>query len=336
MSSLLKLKIIKSQPDLKLSSRNFSYCTDVNKKNNNEKNLSDKRNVKKMKRFICRNEEKFKDILPSTKSLVFPSTLPTYKNLRISSESKMSNNFIIPKKKRVYAHPSNFNNNNNNNNINGISLPKMIKIPKLTLLKNNNNNYNNITSYNSSNKKENKLPDFKTNTQRNLFKNQSIIKETEIENNINKFYYKIFPKNVKEKPIEKKSLINNVLNFYSAYDNENVETIIRKENAKRMKMNRSAIKLALKNDTSKEKIKILKNKAKFIGNIINYCYPKAFVFKIKQKTEQLKKEKKKLFKNFILPTIEMDLIRKRQNELQTINLINNSFNIINISHSKNK
>lgn len=225
------------------------------------------------------------------------------------------------------------NNNKNNSQIisNNISSIKKIKIPKKIL---SNRRYRNKTLDDISFLKDESLLNSKRlKTQKNILTNKIILKEQKKEEQINNIYYKIFPKHVKEKYIEKDKIFNNVYNYYCCNNSEQFEEMIKKENLKRIKLSKSLIKFTLKNEEIKNKIIMLRNKTKFIGGIINYCYPKAFIHKINQKNKQLKEQRDLLHKNYLLPPKEIDLLKKIKNKKMAINLINNSFKIINRKNS---
>lgn len=311
--NLMKIKNIKSQPNLSLSNSSRNKVSFLDQIKNNSY-LSNKKFILKC---IHLNTDKFRNITACTKSQIFSSALPLYKIEKYQNKIKLKNN-------NIYKSCSNIKSTNPSSTL------KYIKIPKLNL--SNKKYINNCTAFNISIIKNKNTQENKCKTQRNYLRNKKI----KNENDINNVYYKIFPKHIKEKPVEKINVINNIYNYYNCNENENFEQIIKRENDKRLKLNKPLIKLPLKNEDTKEKITILKKKANFIGNIINYCYPKAFVYKIKKKTYQLKKERKQFLENYILPTKEMDLIKQKENEKTTISLLNNSFNIINKKNFKNK
>lgn len=311
--NLMKIKNINSQPNLSLSNTSRNKVSFLDKIKNNSC-LSNKIFILKC---IHRNTDKFRNLTACTKSQIFSSALPLYKTDKYPNQIKSNNNNI-------------YNSCSNIKSTNPSSTVKYLKIPKLNL--SNKKYINNCTTFNISIMKNKNIQEYKCKTQRNYLRSKNI----KNENDINNVYYKIFPKHIKEKPVEKINVINNIYNYYCCNENEKFEQIIKRENDKRLKLNKPLIKLPLKNEDTKEKITTLKKKAKFIGNIINYCYPKAFVYKIKKKTYQLKKERKQFLQNYILPTKEMDLIKQRENEKTTISLLNNSFNIINKKNFKNK
>ena len=80
----------------------------------------------------------------------------------------------------------------------------------------------------------------------------------------------------------------------------------------------------------------MRNKSTFIGSLVNYCNPRVFAYKIKQKTKKLREKQKKLFLNYVVPTKQADLLKKRENDKITSDLINNSSYIINKNNSKIK
>ena len=306
---------------VKIDSKNISFNS-RNQSNslNKTKNTTFSSKKSTRKRFIEHNSNKFncKKYLNFSKSQIYPNSL-IYHKKEFYNKEKINNNNI----------KTNFSDIISKNT--SSSLPN-IKIPKI-----------NIQHANFHNKKSNNLPFPKNDnlyqknrfqTQRNYIKSKSNFKEGIDEEDINKIYYKIFPKHLKEKPIEKVTIINNLYNYYCCNNNEQFEQIIDKENERRKKLKKSLIKLPLKNEESKNIIRSLKNKAFFIGNIVNYCYPKAFVYKIAQKTKQLEQKRKQMNKKYLLPTEEADLLNKKRNDKITISLINNSFNILNRKNIK--
>ena len=301
--NLLKLRLNRSQS-------NFNSKINSRKQlNTSDSSISSKKKLIKKKLLNLK-------ILHLKKS---PSSLNFTKSQILLNQVKLNNQISAQKK---------INNNSQiiSNNIS--SILNKIRIPKKVLTNRKNKNNNSFLN------DESLLKTKRLKTQKNMINNKIILNEQKKEDQINNIYYKIFPKHIKEKPIEKDSIINNAFNYYCCNNSQQFEEILKKENLKRTKLNKSLIKLTIKNDETKNKIKILRNKAKFIGGIINYCYPKAFVLKINQKKKLLQEQRNLLHKNFLLPSEEIDLIKRIKNYKLTINLINNSFNIMNEKNSK--
>ena len=309
---ILKIRFNNSQPDLSFNLNSRNELNSLNQTRNTTFSLN--------KQSLRKNFNKRNKLTDSSKSQILSNSSFLYnKNISVNHEKENNNNesnfsFIISK--------NNF-----------ASFPKII-IPKKD---SQSNIISNKTSFDEVLiKNESFTQSKKSKADRNHIKIGTNIKEKLSKKELNKTYYSIFPKHIKEKPIEKITEINNLYNYYCCNNNEQFQQMIYKENLKRKKFNKSLIKLALKNDDTKTKIKILRNKSTFIGSLVNYCYPRVFAYKIKQKTKELRENQKKLFLNYIVPTKQADLLKKRENDKITSDLINNSFYIINNNNSKIK
>ena len=317
---LFKIRINNSQNNSisNLSSRNQLYTLNKNKNTT----FSSNKNSLRKKKYNEHNSNRFnfKKILDFSQSQILSNSIISDRKEYCSNKKKI-NNMIKTNLSTIIL-------KNNSSSLPNIKKPKIIT-PFLN--SNNETSYNSSLSKNDISEQKNKLQ-----TQRYFIKSKSIIKEEIDEKHINKIYYKIFPKHIREKPVEKITVINNLFNYYCCNNNEQFEQLIIKENERRKNLKKPLIKLSFKNDDTNNKIKTLRYKTKFIGNIINYCYPKAFIYKINQKTKQLELNKKKIIKKFTLPTKAADRLKKKENDKLTIDLINNSFNIINMNHKLKK
>ena len=310
----LKIRFNNSQPDLGFNLNSRNEFNSLNQTRNTTVSLN-KRDIGK--KFNENNSNKLTKLTDS--GILSNSSLLYNKNISLFHEKENNNN------------ESNFSYIISKSNL--TSFPKII-LPKKVLQNNKNNCKTSNDDVFLKNKNFNQLKRLKSD--RNNLKNGNNKKERLNKKELNKIYYKIFPKHIKEKAIEKITEINNLYNYYYCNNNEQFEQIIYKENLKRKNDNKSLIKLALKNDDTKSKIKILRNKSTFIGSIVNYCYPRVFAYKIKEKTKKLKENQKKIFFNFVLPTKKADLLKKIENDKITLDFINNSFNIINKNNSNIK
>ena len=317
----LKIKInnnnTQSNLSLILNSRNELYSLSPTKSTtllSNNKSLSQK---------LVDNKSKYKKLFNNTKYKIIHKSKSLYNENTFRIENQ--NNNKINSFNNVYQISKNISKNNN------ASFPKIIQILKKNIK---NKKYKNKNIYNESFLKNDKITQNGENkTQRSCLKSKSIIKEKMNERDLNNIYYKIFPKDLKEKPIKKNSLVNNIYNYYICSNNEQFKIIINRENQKRKILNKALIKLPINNEDTKKKLTLIRKKTKFIGSIVNYCYSKVSAYKIIEKMKQIEEQKNKLYNSYILPKLKVDLLKKKQNENITKNFINNSLYIINENNS---